>query len=144
MTGLEAISYYNGWVMAVLGATIVFSGLAALSMAVSLMPRFIRLLERAPAPPEPSSAEPPPPAAEQEVSFKVPLSCPADIKEVARLYEPIIHELGEPFELADLYRLTQLRDLPHPHLTISCLRQAEFLISEGEGLFVLNKKKLGR
>lgn len=144
MTGFEAISHYNGWVMAALGATIVFSGLAVLSMAVSLLPRLIRLLERDKTPSEAPTAEIEPPAAEPEVAFKVPLSCPADIQDVARLYEPIIHELGEPFQLADLYKLTQIHDLPHPHLTISCLRQAEFLLSQGEGMFVFNKEKLSR
>jgi len=144
VTGLEAISHYNGWVMAALGATIVFSGLAVLSLAVSLLPRIIRLIEGKQTPAEPPTAEIEPSTAEPEPAFKVPLSCPADIREVARLYEQIIHELGEPFQLAELYKLTQIHDLPHPHLTIYCLRQAEFLVSQGEGEFVLNKEKLSR
>jgi len=144
VTGFEAISYYNGWVMAALGATIVFSGLAVLSTAVALMPKLLNAIERALAPSEKPPVEAESPAPEPEIAFKVPLSCPADIREMARLYEPIIHELGEPFQLAELYKKTQFHDLPHPHLTISCLRQADFLLSQGEGMFVLNKEKLAR
>jgi hypothetical protein len=130
LNGFAAISTYNGWVMAGTGAIIVFCGLAALSFAISLLPKLLSLIEKRTVP---SAAEEIPAAGPATPEY-----CPADIREAARLYEPLILELGEPFRLVDLYKLTRERDFPHPHLTISCLRQANFLVADGDGAFTWN------
>lgn len=130
MNGFQAISSYNGWVMAVTGAIIVFCGLAALSFSISLLPKLLSLLEKQATP-----------AATEEIPAAAPAMPdhgPTDIHETARLYEPLISELNAPFQLVELYKLTRERDFPHPHLTISCLRQANFLVADGDGAFTWN------
>ena len=123
MTGIEAISYHHGWAMAFAGAMIVFSGLVALCLAISLFPRLVGFLEKRPQPTAPPQA---PPAAP---------SLPTDIDGAVILYQPLIDTLDQPFELAQLYARATQEELPHPHLTLSYLRQAGILVPQGEGLF---------
>ena len=135
MNGFEAISTHNGWVMAGTGAIIVFLGLAALSFSISLLPKLLALLDRRKAADGAGESVP-------GGTAPVPDHSLSDIGGAARLYEPLIAELGEPFQLVELYKLTRSRDLPHPHLTISCLRQANFLVPAGDGAFTWNKEQL--
>ena len=126
MTGLEAISANNGWSMAVLGITIVFSGLVILSLAISQLKKIIDLLEKREkgskqkAMPEDDTVSPP----EDFISSDV---CPEDIHETALLYKPLFEKLGDTFQLSELYGLSQANRYPHPHLTIKNLRQAQIL-----------------
>jgi hypothetical protein len=32
-------------------------------------------------------------------------------------------------------------DLPHPHLSIKCLQEADILVAQGDGTFTWNKQK---
>jgi len=126
--GLQAISHYNGWSMAVAGALIVMSGLAVLSFIISQFPRLMGLFEgRKPKAPAPETAAP----AEEPV----PDRCPANINETAEMVRRLSDELGEDFDLIDLYKLCQEKGFPHPHLTIKCLREAGLLVSRGDGIF---------
>lgn len=124
MTGFEAITHYNGWMMALLGAVIVFSGLAVLSLIISQLPKIFALLERSP-------VEAPPPAQEDAA----PESPSGDPDDVAVQIEPLAATLGEPFQLSELYRLCREKDLPHPHLSLSRLQQRGILHPEGDGAF---------
>lgn len=111
--------------MAVVGAAIVFSGLVILSLAISQIHRLLSIWE-------PKEKAPP------EASAKVapfPDRCPADIREVAKYYKPLVEELTAPFALASLYSAANQKSFPHPHLTIRCLREAGILIPQGEGKF---------
>jgi biotin carboxyl carrier protein len=135
VTGLEAIEAANGWVMSVTGATIVFCGLAVLSLIISQLHRLLALVEKSPegkkkAEEEPKPLEPPPSRPKEIIKF-----CPDDIGETARLYQPLVGELGDSFELVALHRLARERDYPHTHMSISCLRSAGHLVPEGEGRF---------
>ncbi len=133
--GFANIAANNGWAMAFLGAGIVMTGLIILSLAISQIHKLVDLLERrqkkadqAPAPAVVMEAESPPP----------PLltgQCPINLDELAALYQPLTEPLGAPFELKELYRVAGEADLPHPHITIRCFREAGFLTMEGEGLF---------
>jgi Na+-transporting methylmalonyl-CoA/oxaloacetate decarboxylase gamma subunit len=129
MTGLEAVAAANGWGMAVLGAGIVFAGLVVLSFAISLIHKVLDLTERK-AGTAPESADSP----------ATPDYCPADIHQTARLYQPLIDQLGDSFELVRLYSLTREMDFPHPHLTIRCFQQAGILVPTGDGFFTWNLK----
>ena len=128
MFGLNAIAHYNGWAMAFVGALIVMSGLTVLSYIISLFPRLVRLLDK-----ERKSA--PPPESASPVDLCIPDRCPADINQAADLYRRFSGSLGDRFNLADLHRLCLEKNLPHPHLTIKCLREAGLLVPQGEGLF---------
>lgn len=141
MYGIEAISANNGWAMAVAGAIIVMSGLAVLSFAISQIHKILVLWEnkdryfrRSPIPPQSTATE-----EEQDSSRRAPLS--VDIHETARLYEPLIEQLNDPFQLVDLYRLSRDKGFPHPHLTITKFQQANILVSRGDGFFSWNQQQ---
>jgi len=123
MLGLEAISAHNGWAMALTGTIIVMGGLSILAFIISQLHKIIGLFEK--------KKKAPPrfgPAAADIDALK-------DLETAARIYRPLTAELGERFLLADLYRLFEKENLPHPHLTISALRDADYLVPLGEGLF---------
>ncbi len=128
MFGFQAIAHYNGWTMAIAGALIVMAGLAVLSFTISLLPRVIAIFDRAA-----TSA----PAAGVVPGAETPFPdrCPADMNETASMVREATGPLGDPFALSDLYRACQVKDLPHPHLTIKSLREAGLLVSRGEGVF---------
>jgi len=63
----------------------------------------------------------------------------SDLEATARMYQPLTADLGDSFHLADLYRIFEKEQLPHPHLTISALREAKHLQSLGDGLFSWKK-----
>ena len=133
MTGLEAISYHHGWAMAFAGAMIVFSGLVALCLAISLFPRLVGFLEKRPRPAA-TPAPPPPVETPQTVTL------PTDIGHAVKTYQPLIDSMDQPFELARLYERATQEGLPHPHLTLSYLRQAGLLVPHGDGLFTWHPK----
>ena len=137
MVGLEAIHHYNGWSMAVVGAMIVFAGLVVLSLAIAQLPRFLLLLEKRNA--VSASSQHPPAANEGEGQpLAIPKYFPMDILEAVQFYRPLTEELGPVFQLSTLYALSHSKGFPHPHLSISALRQANLLIPKGNGRFVWN------
>ncbi|MGB5987599.1 MAG: OadG family protein [Desulfobacterales bacterium] len=130
MVGFEAIAHYNGWSMAIAGASIVLSGLAILSFIISQLHKLIKVLEK-------RDKESPPPTAvlAPKSVVRAPEHCPMDLNELALLYKPMAAELGDQFNLSDLYALANSYQFPHPHLTLRCLRESGKLIPLGEGKF---------
>jgi Na+-transporting methylmalonyl-CoA/oxaloacetate decarboxylase gamma subunit len=133
--GLEAINASNGWSMAVLGATIVFCGLVILSLAISQLNKLLSFFDKSPAEATSYSQKGAPPVAQPP---QHPLYCPEDVQAAANIYAPLAAELGSTFKLADLYTLSRKYDFPHPHITISRLRDARLLLPEGGGVFSWN------
>ena len=131
MTGLEAITHHNGWAMAVVGASIVISGLAILALIISQLHKVIGLLEKKKESPVVEISE------ENLKESASAERCPANIDVTLTLYRPLIEELDEQFQLADLYALAKKYHLAHPHLSIRCLREAGILHSLGDGAFRL-------
>ncbi len=137
MYGFEAITAHNGWSMAIAGASIVFSGLVILSLAISQLHKLLTIWEnrgnffnrnkR-------TSVN----STEEVLDLTLPERFPTDINEAARLYHPLVEKLGQPFQLVQLYEVSQKKGFPHPHLTISLLRQAKVLVPEGDGVFFWN------
>ena len=127
MVGLDAITHNNGWTIAITGAGIVFSGLATLAFAISQLHKLIGLLDRSPMAISKVREE-------KKLVWNRP-DCPNNIEMAVRLYQPIIETLPPEFDLADLYQLAQKHHLPHPHLSIRCLRDSGRLISNETGLF---------
>lgn len=129
------IAANNGWSMAVLGAGIVMTGLVILSLAISQIHKLVDIWEhrnqKKAATPEVMSA----PTVESPAPLDVDL-CPINLDELVALYQPLTDPLGSPFELKELYRVAGESDLPHPHITIRCFREAGLLKMEGEGLFI--------
>ena len=126
MIGLEAISAYNGWAMAVDGIIIVMSGLALLAFIISQLHKVIGLFEKK--------------KALLHVSLQASdVNILTDLEATARMYQPLTRELGDTFHLTQLYRIFEKEGLPHPHLTIRALRAAKYLQRTGEGLFSWKK-----
>ena len=141
MFGFDNITANNGWAMAAVGATIVFLGLVVLSIVISQIHKILSLLEKrdaSQAQPEPdeSAVETPKIQAPAVKSQRIP-----SVNELIPIYRPLVEQLKEPFELSQLYEISNKMDLAHPHLSIKQLWEANVLISRGDGTFTWNKLK---
>lgn len=132
MYGLEAISAQNGWSMAVAGALIVMSGLAVLSLVISQLHKIAAFLEKGVEKRSETKQ-----AAKTAPKETVVLKSPAfDIDEAQARLKPLVAELGESFELTNLYELAERGELPHVHLSIRSLRESGVIVPAGDGRFV--------
>ena len=138
MYGLHAIAVHNGWAMALAGALIVFSGLVVLSFVISQLHKILTFFEKKPVymEPEPETSDIEPDEDKPWLLF--PKQFPTDIKEVARLYKPLVEEIGETFYLSELYEMSRKNDFPHPHITLTAFRESKILIPDGDGVFTWN------
>lgn len=127
MTGIDAITANNGWVMAITGALIVMCGLAVLSFLISQLHKIIALFEKKQPQPVPEE--------KGESAEKASLFILDDLAATARIYQGISVQLGPKFDLIKLYQLLNSETLPHPHITIRSLRDAGYLAPAGDGLF---------
>jgi len=134
LQGFEAINAVNGWAIAVLGATIVFSGLVVLSLAISQLKKIVDFVEKRQQRGQKKDGLKDDAIITPE-DFVLPAIFPEDIHETALLYKPLFEKLGETFNLPELYKLSQEKKYPHPHLTIKQLRQAQILLPAGDGSF---------
>ncbi len=139
MYGFEAISYYNGWNMAIAGALIVFAGLVLLSTTIYIFPKILMLWEKRQIEFEKNHKNQMGDKLKEQQALSLPKQFPSDINEIANLYKPLIEELGETFYLTDLYEISKKYDFPHPHITFAAFRDSEILISHGEGVFTWNQ-----
>jgi hypothetical protein len=137
--GFEAISYYNGWSMAIAGALIVFAGLVVLSTTIYIFPKILMLWEKRQIKFEKNHKMQMEDKLKEQQALSLPKQFPSDINEIANLYKPLIEELGETFYLADLYEISKKYDFPHPHITLAAFRDSEILIPHGEGVFTWNQ-----
>ncbi|MBW2193396.1 MAG: OadG family protein [Deltaproteobacteria bacterium] len=135
MYGLEAISAYNGWSMAIVGPLIVMSGLAILAFLISQLHRVVAILERHEEKRKQAKALAAQTEAEDRLKLIVPDRLPSDISETAMIYQPMIDQLEHPFQLKDFYEIAQKNNFPHPYLTATSFRAAGILVNAGEGLF---------
>lgn len=132
MLGIDAITANNGWAMAFTGACIVMTGLALLAFVISQLHKVIALTEGKGKKHSIPKPEPAPPAIDLSA---VDIDILDDISAAARIYSPLTQEIGEAFPLTVLYKIFQKENLPHPHITISALRGAGFLVPVGDGNF---------
>ncbi|MDM8542571.1 OadG family protein [Desulfococcaceae bacterium HSG9] len=141
MYGFQAITANDGWAMALMGVSIVFSGLVLLSLAISQIHNVFNLFDKRKAKKEEAAKK----AAAQKTKTKketkedkrMPyLNLPKDIAKAGSLFAPLIKPNDKPFLLTDLLKAAEKEDFPHPHLTINYLRDAKMLIPTGDGFFV--------
>lgn len=131
MYGLEAIAANNGWAMAVAGALIVMTGLAILSFVISQLPKVAALLEKG----FEKRTDKRPPRKTKKPLSAAPQKTDFDLHEAKKQLKPLAAELGETFDLKNLYELANNNDLPHVHLTIKSLREAGVIVPVGDGPF---------
>lgn len=135
MIGFEAISHHNGWAAAATGASIVFIGLATLSLIISQLHKIIALLDQ----PKKSKIQV---VVDDKPKVKPQPECPLNLDLTICRFEPLINELDPEFDLADLYVLAKQYHLPHPHLSIRCLLESGALQPLGNGIFRLSKPEV--
>ena len=138
MYGLEAISAYNGWAMALAGALIVFSGLVVLSTAISQIHRILLFFENKYAGFRNNNQIQKNDEPEEQPESALPTIFPTELDEIACLYQPLIKEIGETFFLSDLHKIAKEKNFPHPHVTFTAFRDAKILTPHGEGVFSWN------
>ena len=138
MYGLTAISTHNGWAMAIAGALIVFTGLVVLSSVISQLHKVLLFWEKRHPAFKNDHKMPESDESEETPGTHVAREFSTDLDETARLYQPLIEELGETFYLSDLYEVAKKNDFPHPHITLTAFREAEILVPYGDGVFGWN------
>jgi hypothetical protein len=122
--------------MAVVGATTVFLGLIALTFVISQIHRILELWE--------NRGKKKPVQLDDKVKFAPPASKEnrlPTISELTSIYRPLVEQLAEPFQLVQLYEKTKEMKLPHAHISIKSLREADILVAQGDGTFTWNKLK---
>ncbi|MFP3871066.1 MAG: hypothetical protein ACLFVT_09345 [Syntrophobacteria bacterium] len=139
MEGFAAITGANGWLIALLGVCVVFSGLASLALLISLFPRalywwntrsdrsvvgrlagvFKRQRRRVP------SANAPPTETLEA----------ADLDDTEAALRMLTSRLGEPFKLPRLLELAEHRGLARPHAAINRLLLKGTITGGPDGLF---------
>ena len=135
MFSIANITNNNGWGMAAVGATIVFLGLVVLSTVISQIHKILAFWENR-GKKQALAEEPPKDTGLAHRETRLPTT-----SELCSIYRPLVAQLKEPFQLLQLYEQTKKMDLPHPHLSIKCLQEADILVAQGDGTFVWNKQK---
>ena len=135
MFGIDNITNNDGWAMAVVGATTVFVGLAVLSFVISQIHKILDAWENRNKD-KAVAAETPQEKAPAPQGQRLPT-----VSELCSIYRPLVEQLQEPFLLTQLYEKTKEMDLPHPHLSIKSLQEADVLVYQGDGTFTWNKQK---
>jgi hypothetical protein len=140
--GFEAIAAHDGWAMALAGALIVMSGLAVLSFVISQLHRIVDLLEYRKRNHEKTQNGLQTGQVGDSQKFAIPQRSAEDIMETATFYKKLVEQLGPSFQLSELYAISNTHGLPHPHLTIKSLREAEILVPQGDGVFSWKQETL--
>ena len=106
MYGIDNITANNGWAMAAVGSTIVFLGLVALSFVISQIHNLLEFWEKRSEAKEAQKAESPSietPKPKGPV-YKVP-QLPT-VNDLISIYRPLAEQLKEPFELPQLFEIS--------------------------------------
>ena len=139
MFGFENITNNNGWAMAAVGASIVFSGLVVLSFVISQMHKILALWEEREKIFARFKKSRSIRAAEKIEASVYPERQFPSADDLVEDYAPLIEELNKPFALSQLFEAAIQKDLPHPHLSIQRLKEAGILVAGGDGTFSWNR-----
>ena len=141
MYGFDNITANNGWAIAVIGASIVFAGLVVLSFVISQIHKILELWNkrgiRQEGQKEASAATPAQKI--QDTGYKAQ-HLPS-LNDLISIYRPLVQQLNEPFELPQLFEISNKMNLAHPHLSIKKLWDADVLLAQGDGTFIWNNQK---
>ena len=131
MTGLEAISANNGWSIAALGISIVFTGLTILAFTIAQLHKVLDFLEGGGKSKQKIQKD----VSEEPVCTLLP----ENIKEPARHFKLLVEHIGEPFPLPKLLEFAEKCGLDHPHSNLNKLILSEVIIPDYKGYYVFNK-----
>ena len=128
MIGIEAIEAYNGWAIALIGASIVFIGLVLLSFAVSRLHKLLDFWERRyRSNGQASSSD----AGSNADSPTLPPEIAGTVQQLRLLTE----RLGDPFPLPKMCALAQKTGILHPYSAVNHAITAGIMIPDGSGYF---------
>jgi hypothetical protein len=127
--------------MAVVGASIVFAGLVVLSFVISQIHKILELWEKRGFSQEPQKKASATSAAAEIQGTTSKVHHLPSVNDLISIYRPLAGQLKEPFELPQLFEISNKMDLAHPHLSIKQLWDAGVLIAQGDGSFIWNKQK---
>ena len=141
MYGFDNITANNGWAIAVIGASIVFAGLVILSFVISQIHKILELWDKRSVRQEDlkEAASASKDQIVQDPAYKAQ-HLPS-VNDLISIYRPLVQQLKEPFELPQLFEISNKMDLAHPHLSIKQLWDADVLIAQGDGTFIWNNQK---
>ncbi|MBF0200697.1 MAG: OadG family protein [Desulfamplus sp.] len=135
MYGLQAISASNGWAIAVVGITIVFTGLVLLSFFINQLHKILDIWDNR------SDL-----TAWKENLFrrKVPgpaiISLTGEQKESARQFHMLVKKLDDAFPLPRLLKIAQVSGISLPHSNLAALIGTG-IIKRGElGMFTWDEE----
>lgn len=134
MTSLDAIAAANGWSIAAVGVSIVFTGLSVLSLMISQLHKLLTFWEnrdRFLAAFRKRQAETPP--------AEALILIPRDIQESARNFRMLTERMEEPFSLPRLLEDAVRCGISNPHETLNELILSHILVPDGEGWYRWNR-----
>lgn len=127
--------------MAVVGASIVFLGLVVLSFAISQIHKILNLWDDRQTIINRFKKKPPIAAIPETEEHIYKAQRLPSVDELVDAYEPLVEKLKEPFALSQLFEIAIKNDLPHPHLSIQRLQEANILVARGDGTFTWKQNK---
>ncbi|MBS3759457.1 MAG: hypothetical protein KGY61_12435 [Desulfobacterales bacterium] len=143
MTGIEAILHHNGFGMAAVGVTIVFTALVTLSLIISQLHKLLLVWEERETyinkarrmfsllgPKEVRRAK----NGEKQAKAKYI----ASIKESSRQFNILIQAMGEPFSLPELIRIAESLGIESPYAAVAHLIEGDLIIPDQKGFYLWN------
>jgi len=139
--GFENIANNNGWAIAAVGASIVFIGLVVLSLVISQIHRLLNLWEDREKIISRFKQQPAAVKSQKSAELDYGDQRLPSVQQLVEAYQPLIEKLQEPFKLSQVFEIANKNDMPHPHLSIQRLQEADVLVAKGDGTFTWNEYK---
>lgn len=127
--------------MAAVGASIVFMGLVVLSFVISQMHRLLNLWEDREKIIDRFKQRPAAEKPQEKTETAYTAQRLPSVDQLIAAYSPLVEKLDKPFSLSQLFEIANKNDMPHPHLSIQRLQEADVLVAQGDGTFTWNEKK---
>ena len=142
MIGLENISANNGWSISILGISIVFTGLALLSLTIAQLHKVLAFLEKrndGPGAGKVKEHESLPVVENQRDKNKCNLEyLSTGEREMAKQFQLLSERCKKPLSLPELLTLAKKLGIESPHSSINCLLGKKALVPDGEGFYFWN------
>lgn len=144
MYGLEAINQNNGWAIAVVGITIVFSGLVSLSIVISQLHKILGLLENPGKIKEIFARKSSEGKEQQKSDIPEGIKISAGQKEILKQFALLVRTLEDHFSLPRLLRLAVISDVKEPYVNLDLLLKCNIIRPDGNGFFIWDSQLLDR
>lgn len=136
--GLEAIDAHNGWAISVVGITIVFTGLVALSVLISQLHKLVALYDN-PGRIKKLFAAKSESAGKASTPKKHMVLTEAQ-KQICRQYKLLAQTMEDVISLPKLLRMAELSGLQAPHANINLLITSGILCADEQGYFTWDEE----